>query len=150
MTFPLDSGSPPQQTGSKRDRRREILLVAGALQIAAVFTPAVRVKIAGTTPFVRLPNAGTILLALGVITLVIALLRRGWWQWIPGLLSGLILAVAYSKIVSAPSGTFIDPLLRHGVHPAWGFVPMSMSVLIGLIGAAWPRPKPVAWPPAVE
>ena len=130
---------------SRSSLRRNLLLAAGALQIAALFTPAVRVRLAGTTAFIHLPTAGITLLVLGVLTACIALVRRGWWQWLPGILSGLVLVVAYSRIVHAPSGSFADPLLRHAVHPAWGFVPMGIAVFLALVGAAWPSPSP-RWP----
>jgi hypothetical protein len=41
----------------------------------------------------------------------------------------------YWRIVTAPSGTFIDPLLRRAVDPGWGFVPMGIAALVSLLGA---------------
>ena len=128
---------PPNVT--VRDRGRHVLLAAGFLQVVAVFTPAARVRLAGTTAFVRLPTAGVLLVVLGLLTIAGALRARGWWRAVPAALSGAILIVAYLRIVRNPSGSFVDPLLRHAVHPAWGFVPMALAVALGIIGTAWPR-----------
>jgi hypothetical protein len=112
------------------------LLAAGCLQLAATLTPAARVKIVGPVSFVRLPTAGAGLVGLAMLTLTLALLPRGWWRWVPSVLSGMLVTILYWRLRHAPSGTFLDPLLRHTLHPAWGFVPMSAAVLLGLAGAA--------------
>ena len=68
-----------------------------------------------------------------------ALLRRGWWRALPGGLTAVVLAVVYWRLARAPSGSFVDPVLRHAVRPSWGFVPMGIAVLVGLIGATRTR-----------
>jgi hypothetical protein len=120
-------------------RTSRTLVVAGLLQVAATLTPALRVRLIGPTLFLRVPDAGAFLLALGVLTIAVALRPGGWWRWVPGLLTAALLAVVYSRIVHTPSGTFIDPVLRHAVHPAWGFIPMSIAVAVSLVGAALVR-----------
>jgi hypothetical protein len=112
------------------------MLVAGLLQLAAVLTPAARVRIYGPVSFLRLPTAGVVLAILGALTVAVALRPRGWWRWVPGAASALVVAVVYWRLTRAPSGTFVDPLLRHVLHPAWGFAPMACAVLLGLVGAA--------------
>ncbi|HTE48170.1 MAG TPA: hypothetical protein VK636_23195 [Gemmatimonadaceae bacterium] len=135
MTIPAPSGLAPSRTN-------HVLVAAGVMQLVALLTPAVRVRLAGTIPFFRLPNAGVVLVALGVLTVAIAFRPRGWWRWIPGVLSGVIVTVAYFRIVTAPSGSFLDPLLRHAVHPSWGFVAMTVAILFSLGGAAVTRRAP--------
>jgi len=115
------------------------LLAAGVLQLAALVTPAARVRIVGGLAFYRVPTAGVALAVLGALTLAVALRPRGWWRWLPSALATAVLAVLYWRLVRAPSATFIDPLLRHAVHPSWGFAPMAAAVLLGLVGAALAR-----------
>ncbi|MEP6493328.1 MAG: hypothetical protein ABJF01_11660 [bacterium] len=137
MTIPPPPGLAPS-------RLSRPLLAAGVLQLGAVLTPAVRARIVGTIPFFRLPNAGVVLVALGVLTIAIAFRPGGWWRWVPGALSAVIVAVAYVKIVRAPSGSFFDPVLRHAVHPGWGFGAMTIAILFSLGSAALTRRiKPV-------
>jgi hypothetical protein len=112
------------------------LLAAGVLQIAAVFTPAVRIPFVRGILFLRLPTAGVLLVALGLIAVGVAFRPAGWWRWLPSILSGAIVTAAYLRILHAPSGTFGDFLLRRTVHPDWGFVPMGAAVALGLVGAA--------------
>ncbi|AHG92776.1 Protein of unknown function DUF2809 (plasmid) [Gemmatirosa kalamazoonensis] len=119
-----------------------VLLVAGLLQLAAVFTPAAHARVVGGVPFVRLPTAGVALVTLGAATLVVSLWRRGWWRRVPGALSALVLAVVYWRLTRAPSGTIADPLLRRVLHPSWGFVPMTLAVLLALVGTVrWREPR---------
>lgn len=139
VTAPLTPASAPVRRESSRT-----LIAAGIGQMAATLTPAVRVRLVGTTLFLRLPDAGAILLALGVLTIVAALRPYGWWRCIPGIASGGLLSVVYWRIVHTPSGTFIDPVLRHAVHPAWGFIPMALAVLASVVGAALVRKAPDA------
>ena len=113
-----------------------MLLAAGVFQLAATLTPAARVKIVGGVSFASLPTAGACLVGLGMLTLTMALLPRGWWRWLPGALSGIVVAVLYWRLRHALSKTFLDPLLRHTLHPAWGFVPMSIAILVSIAGAA--------------
>jgi hypothetical protein len=124
-------------------RPNMIIATAGALQLAALLTPAVHVPLARPILFLRLPNAGIALAVLAIFTIAIAFRVRGWWRWLPGLLSALLLIVAYWRIARTPSGTVADVVLRHTVHPAWGFVPMGISILIGLVGAAFVRSAPL-------
>jgi hypothetical protein len=112
-----------------------LLLGAGCLQLAALFAPAARARLLGPVSFARLPNAGVALAALGALTIAAALLPRVRWRWVPGALSAAVLGVVYWRLSRAPSGTFVDPLLRHVLHPAWGFVPMTAAVVLGLVGA---------------
>jgi hypothetical protein len=108
------------------------LLIAGLAQIAATFTPAGRGRLVGALSFVRLPNAGVAFVVLGILTALVALWRRGWWRWIPGLLSAALLTVVYMRLRYQPSGTFADPLVRRIVHPSWGFYPMGVAILLSL------------------
>jgi hypothetical protein len=102
------------------------------------------VRIYGLVPFHRVPSGGVALLTLGVLTIVVALRPIGWWRWVPAPLSAAVLALVYWRITHDPSRTFVDPLLRHLMHPSWGFIPMALSVLISLVGAAMVRtPEPV-------
>jgi hypothetical protein len=39
----------------------------------------------------------------------------------------------YFRLKRNPSHTFVDPLLRHLLHPSWGFVPMGAAVLLSLV-----------------
>jgi hypothetical protein len=112
------------------------LFVAGLLQVVAAFTPAARVRVIGPLPFVRLPTAGVALVILGLCNVGVALRPRGWWRWLPSIASALVLALVYWRLHRNPSHTFVDPVLRHLLHPSWGFVPMGLAVLLGLIGAA--------------
>jgi hypothetical protein len=115
------------------------MFTAGLLQIASIYSPAARVRIYGLVPFFRVPSAGVALLALGVLTLVVALRPIGWWRWVPAPLTAAILAVVYWRVTHNPSQTFVDPLLRHLMYPSWGYIPMGMAVLISLVGAAMIR-----------
>ena len=96
-------------------------------------------RIYGIVPFLRVPNGGVALLTLGVLTIVVALRPIGWWRWVPSPLTAGILALIYWRVTHNPSRTFVDPLLRHLMHPSWGFVPMGIAVVIGLVGAAMVR-----------
>lgn len=129
-------------------RADPLLLAGGVLQLAATLTPAAHVKVLGAVSFVRLPTAGAVLVGLSVLTLTLSLLPRGWWRWLPALLSAGVTALVYLRLRRSPSGTFLDPLLRHALHPSWGFVPMSVAVAINLVGAARMRPVPLANAPA--
>src|SRR5215468_8710925 len=108
------------------------LVIAGLAQIAAVFTPAGRGRLLGVIPFIRLPNAGVAFVVLGILTALVALWRRGWWRWIPGLASAALLTVVYMRLRWDPSGTFADPLVRRIVRPSWGFYPMGVAIFLSL------------------
>jgi hypothetical protein len=137
---PLEMALPPSAgVGSFRPDR--ILFLAGILQIVATFTPAARMRVLGGVSFVRLPTAGATLVILGLLTLVIALRPNRWWRWIPGILSSAILAIVYLRLKRNPSHTLVDPLLRHLLHPSWGFVPMGIAVLLSIFGAARVHPR---------
>ena len=133
-------------------RVNRTMFIAGLLQIAAVYSPAARVRVYGFIPFHRIPNGGVALLTLGVLTLVVALRPTGWWRWVPAPLTAAVLAVVYWRITHNPSLTFIDPFLRRLVHPAWGFIPMSAAALIGFIAATMVRQaRPAETPgPAID
>lgn len=107
--------------------------MAGIAQIAAAFIPAAHVRTRGSIPFFRLPNAGMAFLVLGVLTALLAFTRLGWWRAIVPLASIVLTAVVYMRVRLEPSGGFADPLLRHLVRPAWGFVPMFAAGVLGLI-----------------
>ena len=134
----LEMALPPSGSTVRPDR---LLFLAGLLQVIATFTPAARMRIVGAVSFVRLPNAGATLIILGLLTLAIALRPNRWWRFIPGILSSVILVVVYVRLKRNPSHTFVDPLLRHLLHPSWGFVPMSAAALFSLIAAALVRPR---------
>jgi len=108
------------------------LVIAGLAQIAAAFTPAGRGRLLGVIPFIRLPNAGVAFVVLGILTALVALWRRGWWRWIPGLASAALLTVVYMRLRWDPSGTFADPLVRRIVRPSWGFYPMGVAIFLSL------------------
>jgi uncharacterized membrane protein HdeD (DUF308 family) len=93
-------------------------------------------RVVGGVPFVRLPTAGATLVVLGLLTLAIALRPHRWWRFIPSMLSSAILVVVYFRLTRNPSHTFVDPLLRHLLHPSWGFVPMGIAVVLSLVAAA--------------
>ena len=112
------------------------LLAAGCLQLAALLTPATRVRIVGAVAFARGPSAGVALAILGALTVAVALRPRGWWRWLPPVLSAAVLAVVYWRLTRAPSGSFVDPVLRHALRVGWGFWPMGLAVLLALVGAA--------------
>ncbi len=115
------------------------MVLAGALQLVAAFAPAARVRFVGPVSFVRLPTAGAALVGLAVVTVTVAALPRRWWRMLPGLLSGVILWIVHWRLLHAPSGTFIDPVLRHTLRPSWGFVPMGIAAFLSTTGAmiAW-------------
>jgi len=123
-------------------RLNPFLLIAGLAQIAAAFTPAGHVAMRGSIAFIRLPNAGAAFVALGLLTAFLALRPRGWWRWLPGIISIVLLVVVYTRLRWAPSGGFFDPVLRRVVHPAWGFIPMTLAALLGLGAAASVRIDP--------
>ena len=106
------------------------MLLGGVLQLVASFAPAARVRLVGPVSFVRLPTAGAALVGLAVVTVTVAALPRRWWRMLPGLLSGVILWIVHWRLLHAPSGTFIDPVLRHTLRPSWGFVPMASAALL--------------------
>lgn len=117
-------------------RLSRFLLVAGLAQVAAAFTPAGHIRLLGSVSFIRLPTAGAAFVFLGLLTSLMALRPRGWWPWIPGIASIVLLAVVYERLRWAPSGGFFDPLLRRVVRPAWGFIPMTLAALLVLVAAA--------------
>jgi hypothetical protein len=141
--------SQSQHSSDSGTRADRVLAAAGVIQLVATLTPAVRVPLAHPVLFFRLPNAGVVLVMLGVVAVAIAFRPRGWWRWLPPILTSIILAVAYWRIVHAPSGTFADVVLRHTVHPAWGFFPMGIAVVTGLAGAARIRRAPTVETDAV-
>jgi hypothetical protein len=122
--------APPRLSGAN-----QFLVVAGLAQIAAAFSPAGSVRLLGPISFVHLPTAGAAFVVLGILTALVALAPRGWWRWIPGLASAVLLAVVYARLRYQPTGGFADPLLRRVVHPAWGFYPMGLAVVLGLVSA---------------
>jgi len=140
----------PAQVGVRSFVVDRVLFAAGLLQIVATLAPAARVRVVGGVSFVRLPTAGAALVILGLLTLAIALRPRGWWRWLPGVFSSVILAVVYWRLKRNPSHTFVDPLLRHLLHPSWGFVPMSIAVALSLIGAARVHARPTRPKAAAE
>lgn len=113
-----------------------MLLAAGCLQLAALLAPAARVRVIGAIAFARIPTAGVALGVLGALTIAVALRPRGWWRWVPGVLSALVLTVTYWRLTQAPSGSFVDPVLRRALHVGWGFGPMGGAVLLSLVAAA--------------
>jgi len=134
----------PRRSGETSAARRvnRTMFLAGLVQIASVYAPAARVRIYGLVPFLRVPNGGVALLTLGVLTLVVALRPIGWWRWVPASLTAGVLAFIYWRLTHDPSRTFVDPVLRHLMHPSWGFAPMGIAVLISLVGAGrvgWPK-----------
>jgi hypothetical protein len=134
-------------TAQPTRRTHGLLVVAGILQTAAVLTPAVRISLVGTKPFLGVQTAGPVLIVLGLITIAVAFRPSAWWRWIPAVLSAAVVALVYWRVVTAPSGTFADVALRHAVHPAWGFIPMCAAVAVNLVAAVWmPRTRslPVA------
>jgi hypothetical protein len=120
-------------------RPNPFLLIAGLAQVAAAFTPAGHIALRGSISFIRLPNAGAAFVTLGLLTGFLALRPRGWWRWLPGVVSIVLLVVVYARLRWAPSGGFFDPVLRRVVHPAWGFIPMTLAALLGLGAAATVR-----------
>ena len=125
-----ESPHPPRSVLSATN---VLLAIAGVAQIAAAFTPAAHVRLRGSIPFFRLPNAGIAFVVLGVITVLLTFAPRGWWRSIPPLVAAALCAVVYGRLRWEPSGGFADPLLRHLVRPAWGFVPMLAAVALALI-----------------
>ncbi|MEO7087071.1 MAG: hypothetical protein ABI442_19160 [Gemmatimonadaceae bacterium] len=113
------------------------LFAAGVFQLAAVFTPAARVRLAGVIPFFKLPNAGLALVILSLFTILVAIKPHRVVRWVPTVLSAIVVGVAYSRISRAPTGHFFDPLVRRLVHPAWGFIPMATAILVALIVNAY-------------
>lgn len=112
------------------------MLIAGVAQLVSATTPAANVRFSPDLAFHELPSAGVALLVLGALTVLVAMRPRGRWCWVPGALSVLVLAVAFWRLQWVPTSSFADPLVQHAVGPAWGFVPMSAAVVLGLIGAA--------------
>ena len=147
MVLPPSSRRSDDPPVARRFNR--IMFVAGLVQIASIYSPAARVRIYGLVPFLRVPNGGVALLALGVLTMVVALRPSGWWRWVPAPLTAGVLAMTYWRLTHNPSLTFVDPLLRRLIHPSWGFVPMTLAVLVSLVGAAMVRLTKVAPQPAV-
>jgi hypothetical protein len=135
----MDQSSENVNTPTPAFDANRLLLIAGLAQVAAAFTPAGHVRFSGPLPFIRLPNAGIAFIVLGVFTALVALRPRGWWRWIPGLASAILLAIVYARLRWEPSGGFADPLLRRMVRPAWGFYPMALSILFALGAAARTR-----------
>jgi hypothetical protein len=107
------------------------------LQAASAFSPAARLRVWGTIPFIQLHWLGGVVLALGLGIAAAAALRRPRWMVAGGLCSLLIVTAMHIRLVRAPLGNFADHLMRHAIHPAWGFVPMYASIILGLAAAAW-------------
>ena len=127
------------------------LLAAGCLQLAALLTPAARMRIVGAIPFYKVPTASVALAVLAALTIAVALRPRGWWRWLPSVGTALVLALTYWRLVYAPSQTFVDPVLRRTLHPSWGFYAMFAAVLVGLIGAALVRaPRAIPSPLPID
>ena len=135
-----------------RSRANVFLLAAGLAQIAAAFTPAGRGRLVGVIPFIRLPNAGVAFVVLGILTALVALWRRGWWRWIPGIVSAALLTVVYMRLRWDPSGTFADPVVRRIVRPSWGFYPMGVAIFLSLAAPirVGRRSRPAPAKPAPE
>jgi hypothetical protein len=135
----MDQHSDQLDTPAPAFDTNRLLLIAGLAQVAAAFTPAGHVRFSGPLLFIRLPNAGIAFIVLGVFTALVALRPRGWWRWIPGLASAILLAIVYTRLRWEPSGGFADPLLRRMVRPSWGFYPMALTILLALGAAARTR-----------
>lgn len=135
----MDHPSDNVNTPTPAFDANRLLLIAGLAQIAAAFTPAGHVRFVGALPFIRLPNAGIAFVVLGALTALVALRPRGWWRWIPGLASAILLAIVYARLRWEPSGGFADPLLRRVVRPSWGVYPMAITILLALGAAARTR-----------
>ena len=133
--------TPPPPPTSPTRGPDPLLLAAGVLQIACAFTPAARVRLLGTMPFARLPSAGVALLVLGAATLLVAYRPARRRRARPGVCSALVRAVAYWRLAFAPSGTFVDPVLRRAVRPAWGFAPMAAVVALGILRGLRQAPR---------
>ena len=125
--------STPEIARPSRSATNVLLLIAGLAQLAAAWAPAAQVRLRGSIAFFRLPNAGVAFVVLAVITALFVFTPRGWWRCIPALASAVLCAVVYARLRWEPSGGFADPLLRHLVRPAWGFVPMATAVALALI-----------------
>jgi hypothetical protein len=120
-----------------RNPSRTLAYAGGILQSVAAFLPAVRMRLSGTASFLRVHTTGGVLLAFGIVIIVAA--NRGRWRWV-GAIAGISLVATvlmYVQIVTAPMRMFIDPLMRHVVHPAWGFIPMTFGTVLGLCAAIW-------------
>lgn len=137
--MPNKRGTSGQPLLSEHGRPvRTGLLAAGVGQLLALFTPAAQVRLAGGLSFREVESAGVALAVLGVATIGASVIRprvQAAWRVVPGSLSLLVLAVLYARIRSAPTGTFLDPLVRHGVRPSWGFVPMGLAALASVLCA---------------
>ncbi len=116
---------------------QRVMLAGSLLQLAALFTPAVQVPVSGAMAFYRIEHgAGVAFIVIALATLLVALRPRGTWRWVPALFSLILTAATYWQIRTAPSGTFLDPVVRRAVHAGWGFIPMIAAILLGLVGAA--------------
>ena len=139
--------TPPATSRPPRSAANVLLVIAGLAQIAAAFTPAARVRLRGSIPFYRLPNAGGAFIVLAVLTALLAFAPRGRWRLLPGLASAALSAVVYARLRWEPSGGFADPLLRHLVRPAWGFVPLAAAVALALIAGLASTRRQTVRPP---
>ena len=111
------------------------MVLAAVLQLVSTFAPAAHVRLVGPVSFVRLPTAGAAIVGLAVVTITAAGLPRRWWRMLPGLLTGAILWIVYWRLRHAPSGTFIDPVLRHTLRPSWGFMPLGFAAFLSAAAA---------------
>ena len=134
--------STPENSPSRWSAAGFLLVIAGLAQIVAAFMPAAHVRLRGSISFLRLPHAGVAFVGLAVLTALLAFAPRGWWRSIPALASAALCAVIYARLRWQPSGGFADPLLRHLVRPAWGFVPMLGAVALALIAGLVPTKRP--------
>ncbi len=113
---------------------RWLCLACGVAEIIASFTPAVHIPIGGNITFAALPHGvGAVIVALGLLTVLGAIPQNGRWQWLPSALLLFVLATVYERVVTDPSRTFADPLLRRVIHPAWGFPTMVTIALVCII-----------------
>jgi hypothetical protein len=127
------AGAPVSVSGA----RTAWLALPGFLQAASAFSPAARLRVWGTIPFTQLHWLGGVVLVLGFGIAAAAILRRPRWMVAGGLFSLLIVAAMHIRLVRAPIGNFADHLMRHAIHPAWGFLPMYASIVLGFVAAAW-------------
>jgi hypothetical protein len=119
---------------------RAIVAATGITQAAATFAPAARVRLFGSISFIRLHATGGVLLAVGIVIAMLAIQARTRWAAVCGILSLLSLlmtAAVYQRLLTRPLTTFADPLVRRMMHPAWGLSVIALSALIGTVAAVW-------------
>jgi len=133
---------------SRSPRTAWLVTIPGLLHAASSFTPAARLRLWGTIPFFQLHWLGAVTLALGFGVALAAWFRQPRWMIAGSVSSLLIVTAMHIRIVRAPLGNFGDHLMRHAIHPAWGFVPMYASLILELIAATWllASTKPVPLP----